>query len=380
MVGAAAWMTIVVAVAIAGLAFLAGARRSPPRCCSWPRAVAVFHLIVQESYSRYALPIVPAVGYLAVRGLSAAGKLAPTLGSAALVLASLLVTLPAVKAYSTYPSPAYAAVTDLQQLVASTPNSVVGVHQAVRTRPRNEGDRREEFCRLQSCASRPRSRHIGAGAALRRYGICRSRARRPGADRSVEPPCARALRWTFQRENFISGVRPDILDLVSIDSPPAWFAETGWHLTPETLNISEQQGRAEGIAYIRNRPDAVWLVLGGENIAAAGGKPARVSVAIGDRVIDEFEVAAGGRFFKRTLLEPGTLVGEGPFSRLVASYKGADGRPEKVRLTQLMMASPQSCFPCPERRLERDRVQRSDAAPLAMDDGSSGDVRQFGRT
>ena len=44
------------------------------------------------------------------------------------------------------------------------------------------------------------------------------------------------------------------------------------------------------------------------------------------------------------LLEPGALAGERPFSTLVVSYKGADGRPEKVRLTQLMIASPQSVF------------------------------------
>ncbi len=150
--------------------------------------------------------------------------------------------------------------------------------------------------------------------------------------------------WMFPREAFMSGVRPDILDLVSIDSPPGWFAETGWHLTPETLNISEQQGRAEGIAYIRNRPDAALLVLGGESTQAAGGKPARVSIAIGDRLIDEWEVAPGARFFKRILLEPGMLAGDGPFTRLVASYKGTDGRPERVRLTQLMIASPQSVF------------------------------------
>ena len=38
------------------------------------------------------------------------------------------------------------------------------------------------------------------------------------------------------------------------------------------------------------------------------------------------------------------LAGDGPFTRLVASYKGTDGRPERVRLTQLMIASPQSVF------------------------------------
>ena len=52
----------------------------------------------------------------------------------------------------------------------------------------------------------------------------------------------------------------------------------------------------------------------------------------------------GERFFKRILLEPGALAGEGPFSTLVVSYKGGDGRPEKIRLTQLMIASPQSVF------------------------------------
>ena len=102
----------------------------------------------------------------------------------------------------------------------------------------------------------------------------------------------------FPREAFITAFGPTSSTWSSIDSPPGWFAETGWHLTPETLNISEQQGRSEGIAQIRNRPDAALLVLGGENIAAAGGKPARVSVTIGDRQIDEWDVAAGDAFLQ----------------------------------------------------------------------------------
>jgi len=69
----------------------------------------------------------------------------------------------------------------------------------------------------------------------------------------------------------------------------------------------------------------------------------RVSAVIGDRSIDEWEVPAGGRFFKRIMLEPGTLSGEG-LSRLVVSYRGTHGRAEKIRLTQLMIAPPQSVF------------------------------------
>jgi hypothetical protein len=132
--------------------------------------------------------------------------------------------------------------------------------------------------------------------------------------------------------------------VVAIESPPGWFAETGWHLTPETLNISEQQGRDEAIAYVRNRADAALLVIGGESLYAADGPAARVAVTIGDRAIDQWEVAAGARFFERIPIAAGVLVGDGGFSRLVVSYKGPDGRPERVRLTQFMMASPESVF------------------------------------
>ena len=90
---------IVVAIAIAGLALLVW--RAPVAAALLLVAFvpyAVFHLIVQESYSRYALPLVPAVGYLAVRGLlGGRNEAATAFGSAAIVVASLFMTLPAVE-------------------------------------------------------------------------------------------------------------------------------------------------------------------------------------------------------------------------------------------------------------------------------------------
>jgi hypothetical protein len=336
---------IVVALAIVGFGLLVW--RAPASTVLLLVAFlpySLFHLIVQEAYSRYALPAVPAVGYLVVRALSAAGFTAATVASAAIVVVSLLVTLPAAKAYSTYPSPAYAAVGDLQKIVTSAPNSVVGAHQ--------------RFARVLE------TRDLGAkilpSPVMRESTALAAYWRAGGAmpiwylsdpargDLELIDPLSRRVHahytWNFPREAFISGVRPDILDLVSIDSPPAWFAETGWHLTPETLNISEQQGRYEGIAHVRNRSEQVWLIVGGESTAAAGSNAARVSATIGDRVIEEWDVAPGARFFKRMTLNPGTLAGEGSFSRLVVSYRGADGRPQRVRLTQLMIASPQATF------------------------------------
>ena len=84
-------------LAIAGLAFLVW--RAPIAAALLLVAYvpyAVVHLLVQETYSRYALPLMPAVGYLAVKGLSAMGRTATAIGTAAIVIASLVVTLPAV--------------------------------------------------------------------------------------------------------------------------------------------------------------------------------------------------------------------------------------------------------------------------------------------
>jgi len=55
-------------------------------------------------------------------------------------------------------------------------------------------------------------------------------------------------------------------------------------------------------------------------------------------------VPAAGRIFQRVRLAPGSLAGEGTFARLLASYKDAEGKPAHVRLTQLMIASPQAVF------------------------------------
>ena len=267
---------IVVVIAIVGLAVLVW--RAPQSAVLLLVAYvpyAIFHLIVQESYSRYALPLIPPVGYLVVRALSVAGTKVAAFGSAALVVASLVVTLPAVKAYSTYPSPAYAAIDDLQQRVASDPTAVVGAHHRF---ARVLETRRVAAKILPSPVMRESTALAeywhGGGRGTVWYLSDPARG-----DLELVDPLSRRIDahydWMFARDAFISGVRPDVLDLVAIESPPGWFAETGWHLTPETLNISEQQGRSEGIAYIRNRADAAVLVLGGESTQTPNGTPAR---------------------------------------------------------------------------------------------------------
>ena len=179
--------------------------------------------------------------------------------------------------------------------VSSAPNSVVGVHQTLRAFSRRKISAR--VLPAPSCANGSSSRHTGKEAARARVVSGRSRAHRSRADRSAESARTGQYVWRFPRERFISGVRPDIVDLIRIDSPPGWFAEEGWHLTPETLNMSERLGRTEGVAYIRNRPDAALLVLGGESVAAKGASGTRLA---DDRRSTDRRVGGSGR---RTFLQ-----------------------------------------------------------------------------
>jgi hypothetical protein len=142
----------------------------------------------------------------------------------------------------------------------------------------------------------------------------------------------------------MSGSRPDVVDLVRIDSPPGWFAEEGWHLTSETLNMSERLGRHEALAYVKSRAERALLIIGGQHWGRADAKAATVTLTIDSRQIDSWQMPPGGRFFKRITLDPGTLSTEEPFNRLVVSYAGPDGRPYPVRLTEFAVAPSDAVF------------------------------------
>ncbi len=336
------WVVIVVAL----VGFLHFVWRAPVGATLFLTAFvpyAMFHLIVQETLSRYALPFVPGVAYLAVRGFSAAGMKAATAGTAAVVITSLVLTLPVARTYAEHPSPAYAALGDLQTILAKE-KAVVGTHQrfARVLETKDLGATRILPAPVMSESRELSAYWLGGGTMPVWYFADPAR----GDLALVDPQSVRIhghYNWSFPRERFISGVRPDAVDLVRMESPPAWFAETGWHLTPETLNISERERRSEAIAHIRNRAEPALLVIGGQSTAEAGRTPARVDVSINGRSIGGWDVPSGSRFFKRIPLESGSLDG-GLFSRLVVSYKGADGQPEPVRLTELMIAPPQSLF------------------------------------
>jgi hypothetical protein len=306
------------------------------------------HLLVQETATtRYALPLFPAIVYLAVKGIETIGgrrKPRPVYVSAIvgiLVVWSLVTTLPAERVYAREGSPAFAAIAQMRERLRQSPNAVLGMHQGLARSVETQ-----DLGGTRVLKAPPMREWLELAAYWREgnKGPVWFLADPARTDIELIDPLSRTLEahyvWAFPRDRFIGGVRPDIVDLIRIESPPGWYAEEGWHLTSETLNMSEQLGRTEGVAYIRSRPDAAILVIGGESTKDA----ADVSLSIGNRAIDSWEVPAGATFLKRIPLEPGALAGDSAFTRLTASYASADGRPQTVRLTQFTVASPNDVF------------------------------------
>jgi hypothetical protein len=349
---------IVFALAAVGMAVLVWrARRAAILLTALALPYAIFHLVFQETVTtRYALPLIPAMAFLAVRGLQAlengAGALfrmdrrkmgrAPVSAAAvaAIVIWSLALTLPAARVYAREGSPAFAALAELHRSLVSNPNAAIGMHQGMLRSVETQN-----FGAAKVLKAPPMREWLELAAYWRDGNTAPVWFLADPARTDIEliDPLSRTLQgryvWHFPRQNFMSGVRPDIVDLIRIDSPPGWFGEEGWHLTSETLNMSEHRGKHEAIAYLRSRPDAALLAIGGEN----GGTDAHLSLAIEDRLIDRWDVPAGDTFFKRMMLPPGSLTG-GTFKRLAVSYANPDGTPEKIRLTQFAVEPPDHLF------------------------------------
>ena len=316
----------------------------------------VVHLLVQETVTtRYALPLIPVMAYLAVKGIEFIGDTRLGQGSGAvgpfrsmyasvivglLVVWSLVLTLPAVRVYAREGSPTFEALAELQNRLRAEPLAVVGMHQtfARSAQTQDLGSARvlntppmREWLELAKYWREGNTGPVWFLADPARTDI-----------ELVDPLSRKAHRqyvWRFPRERYIRGVRPDIVDLIHIDSPPGWYAEEGWHLTPETLNLSERLGHREGVAYVKNRPEPALLVIGGESTRDA----ASVALSLDGRAIDKWDIPAGGGFFKRIML-PGAMAGAPAFGRLVASYASPAGRPQSVRLTQFAVGLPSELF------------------------------------
>ncbi len=334
---------------------------------------AAFHLLFHETVTtRYALPLIPAVSYLAVRGAFALGRAAGSLLTAAAITTSLVVVVPALAQYAEHPSPIAQALADTRAAAAREPGVVMGMHHA--------------FAR--SAEALLGNAHFVLPAPpkhewleLVKYWTGGGRgpvwflADPKRTDLALIDPRARLVRktyrWPFSSEAFLSGIRPDKVDWIEIRDP-GWFAGEGWDLTPETAGVARLDRRTLDrgpiVAWVRRRDTPVTVMIGGRHLGRAGDPEARFSLAIDGRVMDAWIVPPTSPFFLRFVpLPAGSLSGTGGLARLEISLEAEPGRPRPpAAIEQFDLQDPDVPMVGFDQGWYRARVQPVDREPVEM--------------
>jgi len=278
----------------------------------------LFCLLFQETATtRYALPLVVPVAYLAARGLFSVPRPAALWTAVAIVALCLTTDARTLYAYSSREAPAFRMLGDMTRRAASNPVSalkpVLAMHRRNELEMRRPlqwmGDRLPAFER--HLAAPPRYewlelvRYWNGGGRAPVWFVADPSRSDLALVRAQRPPVQ--YRWPFASRYLLGGIRPNEMDWHTID-PPDWYLGEGWALTPETAGVAMEDGRGPGFGaiqgWIRRWPGRVNLMIGGRNLAA--GAAAQVRVSLDGTPIDELTVQPG--FFFRTwslVLPPG---------------------------------------------------------------------------
>jgi hypothetical protein len=280
---------------------------------------AAFDLLFQEAVTtRYALPLVVPVAFLAVRGAAVLPAPAAITLVVATAAAGLMIGQATVYAYSRSEAPAFRLLADMAAEEQRRP--VLAMHR------RQEFDLRRPMlwraAELPATAGRLPSPPRREWLELVKYWNGGGRdpvwfiADPLRSDLALvdHGPPVQTYRWPLEYPLLIGGVRPNVMDWYKLERP-AWYVGEGWSLTPETAGVARQTGKGPAAApieaWISLQPPYSNLMYGGRNFAAA---PGRVTVSVDGRVVDEIEVAPG--FFLRMLKVPADGDATEAYSRL----------------------------------------------------------------
>jgi hypothetical protein len=292
----------------------------------------IFHLAFQETFTtRYALPLVPPVAYLAVRGLFGLRAIGGSTVAACLAIACAIASPPMARAYARAGSPVTRALADVRAEAVRQPGVALGMH--------------HPFARLVEAEGAGKAAVLPAAPKhewlelVKRWqaggrGPVWFLAEPRRTDLALIDPQAQAVRgeyaWPFSSRVYLGGIRPDGLRWLVIDEP-GWFAGEGWDLTPETAGITraDNRGLDHGpiTAWVRGRPGAAVVMVGGRHLGSGAGPTARVTLRIDGRDIESWDVPASAPSFLRFIpLPPGTLAAGALWSTLEIQAATEDGR------------------------------------------------------
>jgi hypothetical protein len=308
---------------------------------------AVFHLLFQETVTtRYALPLVPAMAYLAVRGLYAPPPIGGLTLAAALALVFAVTTAPVTATYARTGGPVTHALGDIRSEAQTSAGVVVGMHHPFARPVEADG-----VGAAKALPAPPKHewlelvRHWQAGVRGPVWFLADPRR----TDLALVDPQAQMVRgeyeWPFSSQTYLGGIRPDGLRWIVINEP-GWFAGEGWHLTPETAGVARADGAGLGKgpirAWVRPRAGVARLMIGGRHLGSGSGPEARVSVRIDGREIDNWAVPPSSPSFLRFIqLDSGTLEGTSPWCGLeIQATAAGGGNTDIVAIDQFDLQAP----------------------------------------
>lgn len=327
---ASALAAVVLALAALGIvSLLMRDRRSFAAVTAIAVPYVIFHLLFQDtSFVRYALPLVPVVAFLAVRGVALVSAAAVPAVAAIVSIAAVAIASPVLVAYGATPSPTVRVLRLLKAEATSAPPGALAMHQTfvrpleaeeVGIEPRLPSPPRLEWLELVKYWNAGRTEPIWFLADPVR------------SDLALIDPMSRRdsteVRWPLVERPAFGGMRPSAVRWYRMRAP-GWFAEAGWSLTPEAAGMSRLMGRGPHIepiaAMVRRRPGAARLLIGGRNLAGPNDPAARFTMAIDGTPFQQWDAAPG--FFLQVFEIPaGRLTGEGPLARLTVHATAASG-------------------------------------------------------
>jgi hypothetical protein len=373
----------VLVFALIGLARLMQARATALATLAWAfLPYFLFDVLFQETFTtRYALPLVVPIAYLAVQGLSALPARQTWLLAGGLAACSLAVVVPQLRAYARVEAPAFRMLADMRQRPAdpsalgSAEAEAFALHGRTPSPPASAMMPVSSFSssnQSQPSAKASNQSQRSAKASAERLPILAMHRRedldlrRPiqwiggamprTAMRLPAPPKhewlelvkywnsggrnpvwfvadplrsdlalvdhaaspRRSYDWPSHAPVLLGGVRPSAMDWYVLDTP-GWYLGEGWALTPETAGVAGEGHRGPAQAPIHG-----WIHRrAGAAVLMIGGRnmtttAAHLRVSIDDRPIDERDVAPGS-FLQMIDLPPGALEGSGEYAALSAS-------------------------------------------------------------
>jgi hypothetical protein len=303
---------------------------------------ALFHLMFQESlHIRYALPLVPAMAYLAVHGLHSLGRRTMPWIVAAICVAGIAITFQPVAAYARTDSLAFQAVSDIRrQASVSVRPPVIAMHHAIARVLRGESLPAESLPVTPKHEWLALVNHWRTSPDVPVWFLAEARRLDLALVDRTSQRLMRSYAWAFPRKFVMGRVPATGLDWYELQ-PPGWIAGEGWSLSPEAAGVAFEDDRLPGarpiVAFVRARSGPATVMIGGQNRSGPGGPVAHLELSIGGKPIESWRVGTDpGSFLRMSTLPAGTLAGSQAYVPLEirATPLAHGGKPLNVAIDQ----------------------------------------------